>query len=99
MSAMNSLRSITSGVLLVSSQTSKKSVIPRFACTSLRNGSTMFTKLLRVPASLSSKSCACAAFSIACSIVMNNLRTLILSKALSYDKAVLSPKRMIPEPG
>ena len=55
-SAMNSFLSITSPVLLVSSQTTKKSVIPRLPCTSLKNGSTMFLKFVLVNSSLNSKS-------------------------------------------
>ena len=55
-SATNSFLSITSPVLFVSSQTTKKSVIPRLPCTSLKNGSTMFLKLALVNSSLNSKS-------------------------------------------
>ena len=88
-----------SGVLLVSSQITTKSVIPRFALTSRRNGSTILTKLDLVITSLNSKSCALAALSIESSMVRNKRRTLILSKADANASAVLSPKRMIPAPG
>jgi len=46
MSATNSLLSMIAAVLFVSSQITLKSKIPRFACTSRRNGSTIFTKLV-----------------------------------------------------
>ena len=61
-SARNSFASITSGVLLVSSQTTRNSLIPLLACTSRRYGSVIFTKFARVIASLNSKSCARAVF-------------------------------------
>ena len=41
MSATNSLLSMIAAVLFVSSQITLKSKIPRFACTSRRNGSTL----------------------------------------------------------
>ena len=88
-----------SGVLFVSSQTTTKSVIPLFALTSRRKGSTIFKKLDLVITSLNSKSCALAALSIVASTVKNKRRTLILSNADCTPSPVLSPKRMIPDPG
>src|SRR6056300_1281711 len=98
-SAINSFLSITSPVLLVSSHTTKKSVIPRLPCTSLRKGSTMFLKLALVNSSLNSKSWNLEAVDIAFSKVINNLLTFILSNALGVDKPVLSPNKIVPCPG
>ena len=98
-SAMNSFLSITSPVLFVSSQTTKKSVIPRLPCTSLKKGSTMFLKLALVNSSLNSKSWNLEAVAIAFSKVMNSLLTLILSNAEGADKPVLSPNNTVPCPG
>ena len=98
-SAMNSFLSITCPVLLVSSHTTKKSVIPRLPCTSLMKGSTMFLKLALVNSSLNSKSWNLEAVAIAFSKVMNNLLTLILSKALGLARPVLSPNNTVPWPG
>ena len=53
-SPTNSFRSIMSGVLFVSSQTTLKSWIPLRACTSLKKGSTRFTNCDLVKASLNS---------------------------------------------
>ena len=72
---------------------------PRFASTSLKNGSTMFLKFALVSSSFNSKSCASAALSRACSTVRNKRRTLILSNADANDSAVLSPNRSVPTPG
>ena len=80
-SGANSFLSITSPVLLVSSQTTKKSVIPRLPCTSLKKGSTMFLKFALVNSSLNSNNWNLEAVDIAFSKVMNNLLTLILSNA------------------
>ena len=95
-SALNSFLSITSPVLLVSSQTTKKSVIPRLPCTSLKNGSTMFLKLALVNSSLNSKSWNLEAVDIAFSKVINSLLTFILSKALGLARPVLSPNNTVP---
>jgi hypothetical protein len=56
-------------------------------------------KFALVIVSLNSKSCALAALSIVASSVKNKRRTLILSNAEVYERAVLSPKRIIPAPG
>ena len=98
-SAINSFLSITSPVLLVSSHTTKKSVIPLLPCTSLKKGSTMFLKFALVNSSLNSNNWNLEAVAIAFSKVMNNLLTLILSKALGAVNPVLSPKRTVPCPG
>ena len=92
-SAMNSFLSITSPVLLVSSQTTKKSVIPLLPCTSLKKGSTMFLKFALVNSSLNSKSWNLEAVAIAFSKVINSLLTLILSNAEGADNPVLSPNK------
>ncbi len=96
---MNSLRSITEPGLLVSSHTAKKSVIPLRPWTSLKKGSIMFLNPARVNSSLNSNSWNLAAVAIAFSRVINNLRTLILSNALGFDCAVLSPYRTVHWPG
>ena len=96
---MNSFLSITSPVLFVSSQTTKKSVIPRLPCTSLKKGSTMFLKFALVNSSLNSNNWNLEAVDIAFSKVMNNLLTLILSNAEGAVNPVLSPKRTVPCPG
>ena len=95
-SAINSFLSITSPVLLVSSHTTKKSVIPLRPCTSLRKGSTMFLKFARVNSSLNSNNWNLEAVAIAFSKVINNLLTLILSKALGEVNPVLSPNNTVP---
>jgi len=86
-------------VLLVVSQTTKKSVTPLRPLTSLKNGSTRFLNCALVNSSLNSNSCAFAAVDIAFSIVLNNLRTLIRSNADGFESNVLSPKRSVPSPG
>src|SRR5210317_2323423 len=98
-SATNSFLSITSPVLLVSSHTTKKSVIPLRPCTSLRKGSTMFLKFALVNSSLNSNNWNLEAVEIAFSKVMNNLLTFILSNALGFDNPVLSPNNTVPCPG
>ena len=99
MSALNSFLSMTSPVLFVSSQTTKKSVIPLRPCTSLRNGSTIFLNCALVNSSLNSKSWNLEAVDIAFSKVMNSLLTFILSNALGADNPVLSPNKTVPCPG
>src|SRR5210317_2293804 len=98
-SAINSFLSITSPVLLVSSHTTKKSVIPLLPCTSLKNGSTMFLKFALVNSSLNSNSWNLEAVEIAFSNTINNLLTLILSNADGALNPVLSPNRTVPCPG
>ena len=96
MSALKVFESITSGVLLVSSQMTTKSEIPLLALTSRRYGSTIFKKLVLVRSSLNSNNCDLAALSIVPSIVKNKRRTLILSNADDSFCAVLSPNSTIP---
>ena len=48
---------------------------------------------------MNSKSWKLAAVAIAFSSKINNLLTLILSNALGFESAVLSPKRTVPWPG
>ena len=98
MSATNSFLSITDDVLFVSSHTTLKSVMPRRPLTSRKNGSMRFLNCERVNASLNSKSWNFAAVEIAFSRTINNLRTLILSKALGLVRIVLSPNRTVPSP-
>ena len=95
-SAINSFLSITSPVLLVSSHTTKKSVIPLLPCISLRKGSTMFLKFALVNSSLNSKSWNLEAVDIAFSNKINSLLTFILSKALGVVRPVLSPNKTVP---
>ena len=49
--------------------------------------------------SLNSNSWNLAAVAIAFSRIMNNLLTLILSNALGFARAVLSPNNTVPLPG
>ena len=98
-SATKLFESITCGVLFVSSQTTRKSVIPLLPRTFLRNGVTKFTNCARVNSSLNSKSWNLAAVAIDFSRIMNNLRTLILSKADGLLNRVLSPNKTGPMPG
>ncbi len=98
-SAINSFLSITSPVLLVSSHTTKKSVIPRLPCTSLRKGSTMFLKFALVNSSLNSNNWNLEAVDIAFSNTINSLLTLILSNAEGEVNPVLSPNKTVPCPG
>ena len=86
-------------MLLVSSQTTKKSVIPLLPWTSLRKGSTIFLKFALVNSSLNSNSWNLEAVAIAFSNTMNNLLTFILSNAEGAANPVLSPKRTVPWPG
>ena len=74
-------------------------MIPLLPCTSLKKGSTMFLKFALVNSSLNSKSWNLEAVAIAFSKVMNNLRTLILSKAEGLASFVLSPNKITPAPG
>ena len=96
--ATNSLRSMTSGVLLVSSHTTRKSVIPRRPWISRRNGSTMFVNSARVKSSFSSNITFFAASPIARSMTRNSRRTLMRSNADGRDSAVLSPNSTVPWP-
>ena len=97
--AINSFLSITAGVLLVSSATTLKSVIPRLPFTSRNTGSTILTNSALVNSSLNSKSTCSAALAIALSRTKNNLRTLILSNAEGLASFVLSPNSITPAPG
>ena len=81
-SATNLFPSMTAGVLFDASQTTLKSVIPLRDFTSARKGSTAATKFALVKSSLNSNSWNLAAVAIAFYKTMNNLLTLILSKAL-----------------
>ena len=97
-SATNSFLSITSPVLLVSSHTTKKSVIPLLLVLLLKRfynvskvRSCKFIIEFKKLEFRSSRNCF--------SKVMNNLLTLILSKALGAVNPVLSPKRTVPCPG
>ena len=99
MSPTNSLRSITSAVLFVPSQMTRKSVTPRRPCTSLRKGSTKLTNCALVNSSLNSKSDCLAAIEIVFSSTMNKRRTLILSNADACASNVLSPNSTVPCPG
>src|SRR3990170_138032 len=96
---MNLLLSITSGVLLVASQTTKKSVRPRLPFTSRRYGLIRFLNCALVKSSLNSNSVYLAATAIAFSRTINNLRTLILSNADGFSRRVLSPNKYTPRPG
>ena len=58
----------------------------------------MFLKFALVNSSLNSNNWNLEAVAIAFSKVMNNLLTLILSKALGAVNPVLSPKRTVPCP-
>src|SRR6056300_132599 len=98
-SALNSFLSMTSPVLLVSSHTTKKSVIPLLPLTSLRKGSTMFLNCALVNSSLNSNNWNLEAVEIAFSKVIKSLLTFILSNALGADKPVLSPNNTVPCPG
>ncbi len=96
MSPTNSFLSITSGVLFDSSQTTRKSKIPRRPWTSRKYGSTRFTNCALVNWSLNSNREKRAARARAFSRTINNLRTLIRSNALGLDRSVLSPNNTIP---
>ena len=99
MSAQNSFLSILSAVLLDSSHTTLKSMIPLLDLTSFKYGVTRDTNCDLVNESLNSNNENFAAVAIAFSKTMNSLRTLILSNALGFDRAVQSPKRIVPSPG
>ena len=98
-SALNSFLSITAAVLLVSSATTLKSVIPLRPLTSLKTGSMILTNSALVNSSLNSKSTCSAALDIALSNVKNYLLTLILSNADALLSPVLSPNSITPAPG
>ena len=97
--AINSFLSIPAGVLLVSSATTLKSVIPLRPLTSLKTGSIIFTNSALVNSSLNSKSTCSAALDIALSSIKNSLLTLILSNADALLSPVLSPNSITPAPG
>ena len=99
MSPLNELESTTCGVLFEASQTTAKSWIPPLPWISRKKGSTIETNCERVNSSLNSNNWNRAAFAIAFSRRMNNLRTLILSNADGFTNCVLSPKRIVPSPG
>ena len=98
-SATNSLRSITFGVLFVSSQTTRKSVIPCCAEISFRYPLIVARKLERVTSSLISKRTPLPSASTLFSILRKRRRTLIRSNADGEARAVLSPNNTAPDPG
>ena len=98
-SPLNSFLSMTDGGLLVPSQTTLKSMIPLLDLTSLKNGSMIETNWALVKSSLNSNKENRAALAIAFSRMINNLRTLILSKADGFAYSVLSPNKTVPCPG
>ena len=98
-SATNSLRSITAGVLLDVSQTTKKSVIPCCATMSFKYALIFERNPERVTSSLSSNRTALASDSTLDSILRKRRRTLILSNAEGDARAVLSPNNIAPDPG
>ena len=98
-SATNWLLSITLPVLFVSSQITKKSVIPRRPLTSRKNGSTILRKFARVNSSLNSNNMLLDAVEIAFSKTINSRRTLIRSNAEARFCEVLSPNNIVPCPG